>query len=1501
MSWTTSPPYSHRSISRQATESTAATTPPPVSSPPPIPKSLNHLNAPSAKPKTPISPQKLAKLANALGVSTPSPVSVPYPLYSPTASGGSNSTTSSPSRYLLHVIPPLHLLLAEAEAGDPYEEVQFRRGTLVPLHPTLSSQMGAIAREYSLPSTGGMILYLITTENDPGPRITDDAWRMLWYRALSTEKDGTSTGKHIARYHSRSMASSVSSPYPSPSSTSGSQYNRSGSPSTDITPASSTPSLDIPITLNPAAALPILAKVEFDIDRRKAPWYELWRHRRRTTSHSMTTSLQLSGSYTSSPSSRRVLQLPLRARSTSPSLAEFKAKYAPTPSTSAASTQLELNSLDGSMSPDGYVQLDDDPLPRRRQQRMLHMGQFTDDPLEDVFPSDGATWSQIRSEQGVDNVQSPTSPHTPDVMIGGRIGSTILNLDGADEDENSEDEDSEDVLNMWKEKHRPTLDNLSAPASPGPSTPLHLGGRSRSASKHVPPPLDLSMSSKAAIPHVEVAPPTASPHPSVQSDLPYLDTTNSMSSHEGGGSFGSNGIQIFVDGTTTSEESAYSGADGFRDRNNSVSSLNTPVAESGNRKSTTGSEEARSRNLDELERRIESLSPRSQQWEGNDEDFMEHQSIVVESPEPTSPTDATPTIVFDTNDESGMSETNPSGHRPSMETIVPQSATLPVPSTKASRRQVSIGGFNAIPGAEDLAQALAAESSSPPLPPIPLDDDNDSDNDADDEKPVPDAKEAALFPPIDLASAAPSPISPAFPLSPDPFRSGPEGASKENAMDSPVSPPPRMSSRFSADSVTSEDGEAKVMRADRAGSVISVKGIRNLWRKSGNSKGNMQPLMSPSILNGPSVRPATPPSFMESFTVPPSPGGYFSPISTTPPVPKLPPHTSSSSTLDPSARPLSSAAGSTHRRSDSGLDPFHFDQESRYPVHRQPSPSQAFPDVVPPSATPEPLSVSTPITPTTPAKKGILKGWGSKGSSSKRASGETSASRAAPGPPPSSFASSTGGSKKGKRPSLTGILSSVSGGGGNNGGHSKQSSKTSISSITTGSKHSHTNNSISGTSYASSSHQTVPSLPTPDNPSPVPTLTSNSSGRASPPAITTTPAGHKASGSNGTSLTPSVAGGEPRKSMSSPDAVAIAAAVAASRERRGTSYIGPADNHHLADAGSNVILWSRSPEVVRSMNEERKNVRYLKDHTFSSNITAIGPDFPSKKVVSGVDVVLFAIPTQNLRAVLKKMHAMLDPESLPLLIFVNKGIEVDTQAVTLEIIADECGSEIAKMSVFLSGPSFAKEIIKRQPTQVSVSSLSSEHAEKAAAVFHQPWFRCYTNDDPIGVELCGAGKNVYAIAAGVAAGLGFENNARAGNLAELTRVGVAYGASPITFLSLAGVGDLFLTCSSEKSRNFTVGYRLGQGESLEYILTTLGSVAEGVESSKGYKKIIDRVGVEAPIANAVYRVLYEGAVLQDVVDDVLNLPRMVEHDLPALGTSPVDDLLSRLNLKPTWR
>ncbi|OBZ79501.1 Glycerol-3-phosphate dehydrogenase [NAD(P)+] [Grifola frondosa] len=327
----------------------------------------------------------------------------------------------------------------------------------------------------------------------------------------------------------------------------------------------------------------------------------------------------------------------------------------------------------------------------------------------------------------------------------------------------------------------------------------------------------------------------------------------------------------------------------------------------------------------------------------------------------------------------------------------------------------------------------------------------------------------------------------------------------------------------------------------------------------------------------------------------------------------------------------------------------------------------------------------------------------------------------------------------------------------------------------------------------------------------------------------------------------------------------------------GAGNFGSCLADHLGDSSHIVYMWSRSENLVRHFNQNHRNIEALQDHVFAESITAIGPEFPSKELIKKMDVLLFAIPTEGIaRETLTALKPSLQQGKLPLLIFVNKGIEIATRALTLEIIADTCGPEVAKVATFISGPSFAKEIVRRQPTSVSVASLSEVHANKASDLFHQPWFRCYTGGDPIGVELAGALKNVYAIAAGIAEGLGFENNTRAmlitRGLAEMTRIGTAYGASPLTFLTLAGVGDLFLTCSSSTSRNYTVGYRLGKGEKLDHIIQTLGSVAEGVTTTKGLKTIIDELGVTAPIATSVYEVLYEDKDVQTRAEQLLSLP-----------------------------
>ncbi|KAI0285447.1 glycerol-3-phosphate dehydrogenase [Russula aff. rugulosa BPL654] len=351
----------------------------------------------------------------------------------------------------------------------------------------------------------------------------------------------------------------------------------------------------------------------------------------------------------------------------------------------------------------------------------------------------------------------------------------------------------------------------------------------------------------------------------------------------------------------------------------------------------------------------------------------------------------------------------------------------------------------------------------------------------------------------------------------------------------------------------------------------------------------------------------------------------------------------------------------------------------------------------------------------------------------------------------------------------------------------------------------------------------------------------------------------------------------------------------------GAGNFGSCLADHLGDSDHQVFMWSRWKDVVDYFNEHHKNPQYLKDHYFPRTVCAVGPDLPDAEFVKRMDVLLFAIPTQGLRALLTKLRPSLDEAHLPLLIFVNKGIETGTNALTLEIIADTCGKDIARVSTFLSGPSFATEIIRRQPTMVSIASFSEDHAEKASHVFHQPWFRCYTGNDPIGLELAGALKNVYAIASGMSEGLGFENNTRASlitrGLSEMTRIGVAYGANPLTFLSLAGVGDLFLTCSSSTSRNYTVGFRLGRGESLEEVLQTLGSVAEGVTTAKGLKAIVDDLDVPAPLASAVYEVLYEGRNVREEAQALLALPMVKELDLPGKSGGPARALMRKLGVE----
>lgn len=329
----------------------------------------------------------------------------------------------------------------------------------------------------------------------------------------------------------------------------------------------------------------------------------------------------------------------------------------------------------------------------------------------------------------------------------------------------------------------------------------------------------------------------------------------------------------------------------------------------------------------------------------------------------------------------------------------------------------------------------------------------------------------------------------------------------------------------------------------------------------------------------------------------------------------------------------------------------------------------------------------------------------------------------------------------------------------------------------------------------------------------------------------------------------------------------------------GAGNFGTCLAQHLAHQGHKICLWSNSTEQAALINKDHRNPWYLNQIRLSDNITATS-DLASA-FTKDPTVVVVAIPAQALREVFSLLQPLL--KTHPLLVCAAKGIEAGTGLLPSQIAGEILGDMIATRMVSLSGPSFAQEVAEQQPTGVSVASRSPERAVLAQQVFHSPRFRAYTSDDPTGLEIAGAMKNVIAIASGACAGLGFQANSRATlitrGLAEMTRVGVALGARAITFKGLGGVGDLFLTCSSEKSRNFTVGYQLGQGKLLEDILRNLGSTAEGVTTCQPAHNLAKKLGVIAPVTEAVYQVLCENIKILDVVEQLMNRDAKPEFSL----------------------
>jgi glycerol-3-phosphate dehydrogenase (NAD(P)+) len=306
----------------------------------------------------------------------------------------------------------------------------------------------------------------------------------------------------------------------------------------------------------------------------------------------------------------------------------------------------------------------------------------------------------------------------------------------------------------------------------------------------------------------------------------------------------------------------------------------------------------------------------------------------------------------------------------------------------------------------------------------------------------------------------------------------------------------------------------------------------------------------------------------------------------------------------------------------------------------------------------------------------------------------------------------------------------------------------------------------------------------------------------------------------------------------------------------GTGSWGTAYAKVLADAGTDVVMWARRPEVAAAVRDTHENPDYLPGTALPHNLTAT--DDP-EQALDGADVVVLAVPSQSLRDNLSGWAGAVGRDAV--LVSLMKGIELGTTKRMSEVIAEVADVPAARIAV-VSGPNLAKEIAAGQPAATVVACPDGSAAERLQAASTTRYFRPYTDTDVVGCELGGAVKNVIALAAGMAEGMGLGDNTKASlitrGLAETARLGQALGADPMTFSGLAGLGDLVATCTSPLSRNRTFGEKLGRGQTLEDILAQKQQTAEGVKSCRSILDLARGSGVDMPITEAVVKVVHEG-------------------------------------------
>lgn len=299
-----------------------------------------------------------------------------------------------------------------------------------------------------------------------------------------------------------------------------------------------------------------------------------------------------------------------------------------------------------------------------------------------------------------------------------------------------------------------------------------------------------------------------------------------------------------------------------------------------------------------------------------------------------------------------------------------------------------------------------------------------------------------------------------------------------------------------------------------------------------------------------------------------------------------------------------------------------------------------------------------------------------------------------------------------------------------------------------------------------------------------------------------------------------------------------------------------------------VGLWARDEFIAQGINETRRNPRYQTDLELPSSITATTQ---LGEALKDAELVCVVVPSHAMRHVMSEAAPYLQPGAP--IVSASKGIENKTLMTMEEVLTEVLPPALRSDFAFLSGPSFARETLLQMATAVTIAARFPEVAEKVQEAFCTPYFRTYTTEDVVGVELGGALKNVVAIAAGVVSGLGLGFNTQAAlltrGLAEITRLAVHRGANPLTLSGLAGMGDLVLTCTGSLSRNRSVGVRLGKGESLEEILGSMNEVAEGVRTTRSAYHLAEQEGVEMPITTEVFRILYENKPGGEAVMDLM--------------------------------